>query len=164
MLIIDAVSVRSGSFFGTDDLENRHLALDHFLCDDDLLDLLFRRQEVHRIEKDLFEDHHQTARTDLALVRLVCDRSKGGVCELKTNIVELELSLILPDESVLRFGKDRNKCLFIELVQCSDHRQAADEFRDQAIVDEVLGFKTFESLDVTFLAGLDLSLKTERFV
>ena len=98
-------------FFDTrsDEIEHRSLPLNVFGGNDEVLHFLLARQDVHRFEQDLLEDHHQTASSYLSLMSLRCDRFKGVVCELEVYIVELELALILLQKRVLRFGKDLNK-------------------------------------------------------
>ena len=69
---------------------------------------------VHRFEQDLFEDHHQPAGTDLAFVGLLGDRRESTVGKLEPDIVELELFLVLLDQSVLGFGQYLDECGLVQ--------------------------------------------------
>ena len=74
------------------------------------------------------------------------DRREGVVGEFQADIVELELPLILLDQCVLRLGQDRDQRRLVELVQRADDRQAADEFGDQAVMDQILGLELVDRL------------------
>ena len=68
------------------------------------------------------------------------------VGEDELDAVEGEEALELLDERVARLGQDRDQVVARELVDGRDHRQAADELRDQAVLDEVLGQALLEDL------------------
>ena len=95
---------------------------------------------------------------------LVGDRLESIVGKFQADIVELELFLILLDERVLGLGQDRDQRVLIKLLKRADDRQAADEFGDQAVVDQVLGLEIVDRLVVPLLVGLDVGLETERLV
>src|SRR5436190_3210740 len=114
----------SGCFFdsGFHYFEHGRFSLDHLACNNEVFYLLFRRQDVHRFEKDLFHDHHQAAGSDLSFMGLLSDRTKRVVGEFQPDVVELELTLVLLYERVLRLGQDLYQRGLIEFLQCSDNR------------------------------------------
>src|SRR4029077_8075614 len=85
----------------------------------------------------------KAACTGLALDRLAGDRAKRLVGEGQFDILHLEQALILLHQRVLRIGENIFQRSLVEVFQRRYHRQAADEFRDQAVLQEILG------LDVT---------------
>src|SRR5690606_11784394 len=124
-----------------------------------LLDVRLCRKNIHRIEQDLFQDHHQPAGPDLSLVGFVSDGKKRTVSELNSDAVELEFFLILLDERILRLGKDLDECLSIKLIERTDNRQASDKFRDQAVLDQIDRLEFLDRIDVPLLIALDLGLE-----
>ena len=85
----------------------------------------------------------KSARAGLALDRLAGDRAKRLVGEGQLDVLHLEQPLVLFHQRVLRIGQDLLQRSFVEILQRRDHRQAADEFRDQAVLQQIL------RLDVT---------------
>src|SRR6266852_5634378 len=142
---------RSGAGAGFDgavgtigvDVEWTSGTLDHFARDHDLFDAFQARQIEHGFEQDAFENRTQAARAGLALDRLAGDRAKRLVGEGQLDVLHLEQPLILLHQRVLRIGQNLLERSFVEILQRGDHRQAADELRDQAVLQEILG------LDVT---------------
>jgi hypothetical protein len=94
-------------------------------------------------------------------MRLVGDRLQGSVGELKRDIIKLEFTLVLLDQSIFGLGQYLDQGVCVELRQRADNRQTADEFRDQAIMDEVLGFEFVDRLDMTLLIGFDVGLEPQ---
>ena len=62
-LMLGGGAVDSGQAFTW----NCPAAFDHFTGDDKFLDAFLRRQGVHRVKQQLFENHHQPAGADFAL-------------------------------------------------------------------------------------------------
>ena len=63
---------------------------------------------------------------------------EGVVREDEFDAIHGEVALVLLDERVLRFGEDADERVLIERLQADDHRQAADEFGDEAEFEQVV--------------------------
>src|SRR5216684_1536224 len=125
------------------DIERASRSLHHFARDHDLFDAFQARQIEHGLQQDAFENRAQAARAGLAVDSLAGDRAKGLVGERQLDVLHLEQALILLHQRVLRIGQNLLQRSFVEILQRGDHRQAADELGDQAVLQEILG------LDVT---------------
>src|SRR3954447_8581196 len=113
--------------------------LEHDLFgDDDLRDVLTRRDVVHDREKHLFEDGAQSTRAGAAKDGLVGNSLERVARELELDVVELEQLLVLTDERVLRLGEDPDQRLAVEVVDAGDDRQPPDELGDHAVLQQVL--------------------------
>src|SRR6267142_2633798 len=142
---------RSGAGAGLDgavgtigvDVERASRALDHFARDHDLFDAFQPRQIEHGLEQDAFEDRTQATRAGLALDRPAGDRAKRLVGEGQLDVLHFEQPLILLHQRVLRICQDLLHRGLVQILQRRDHRQAADELRNQAVLQKVL------RLDVT---------------
>ena len=73
-----------------------------------------------------------------AIARLATEFSASSVNESLTPSIS-NRRLILLDQRVLRLGQDLDQRALVEVVQRGDHRQAADELRDQAELQQILG-------------------------
>src|SRR3954469_22000646 len=120
--------------------------LDGLLGHDALLHVAARGKLELPVEQRLLEDRAEAARAGLAGQRLVGDRGQRLVGEHQLDAVELEEALELLDQGVARLGQDRDQVVARELVDHRYHRQAADELRDQPVLDEVLGQDLLEQL------------------
>ena len=108
----------------------------------------------------LLEDRAQAARAGLALQRLAaiaCSASSRNSSSAPSISNSL---LILLDQRVLRLGQDLDQRVLVELIERRDHRQAADQFRDQAELDQIFGLHVVEHVaavrprvDVAHLGG-----------
>ncbi len=58
--------------------------------------------------------------------------------EGQLDVLHLEQPLILLDQRVLRLGQDLHQRVLVEILQRRDDRQTADEFRDQAELQQIL--------------------------
>src|SRR6266550_8360261 len=125
------------------DVERTSGPLDYFARDHDLFDAFQSRQVEHGLEQNAFENGTQAARAGLALDRLAGDRAESFVGEGQLDVLHLEQPLILFHQRILRIGQDLLQRSFVEILQRGDHRQAADELRDQAVLQQIL------RLDVT---------------
>jgi hypothetical protein len=68
----------------------------------------------------------------------------ASVAELELDAFHVEQLAVLLAERVLRLDQDRDQRLFVELVERRHHRQTADELRNQAVLDQVLGLHVVE--------------------
>src|SRR5690606_28821979 len=90
-------------------------------------------------EEDLFEDGAEPPGTGAAEEGVVGHGGKCVVGELKLDVVELEELAVLLDEGVLQLAQDADEGLLVERGHRTDHRQPADELRDQPELEEILG-------------------------
>src|SRR6185369_3002534 len=83
--------------------------------------------------------------------------------EPQLDVLEAHDGLVLTDERVLRLAEDLDQRALVELTEGRHHRQAADELRDQAELDEVLGMHLREQFAgaLVFLRG-DLRAEAHR--
>ena len=80
----------------------------------------------------------QAPRTGLPQDRLICDRLEGVRGELEVDVVELEKPTVLLHEGVARLSQDANESTPIQAAHAGDHRQAAHELGDHAVLQQVL--------------------------
>src|SRR4051812_24697506 len=123
---------------GLGDERGLEALFDRLLGHDALLHVAARGELELHVEERLLDDRPEATRARLALERLVGDRLERLVGEDELDVVELEEAVELLGERVLRLGENRDEVLARELVDHADHRQAPDELRDQAVLDEVL--------------------------
>ncbi len=100
------------------------------------------------------------ARAALADERLASDGLQRTLGELELDAVHLEHLLKLLHQAVLGLGKDVDQRVFGQLVERGDHRQAADELRNQAELQQVFGLYVSEQLAQLELL-LALHVRTE---
>src|SRR4028119_1839795 len=91
----------------------------------------------------------------VALERFAGDGAQRLVGELELDPFELQDRLVLPDQAVLGLVENAHQRLLVELLERRDHGQAADELRDQTVLDQVLGKDLLEEL-VRLLVALAL--------
>src|ERR671916_344801 len=115
----------------------------------------FGAPRVLHVEQDLLDDRAQAARAGLPGERLLGHRDERVVGEDELDPVEAEEALELLDERVAWLGEDRDEVVARELMHGADDGEAADELRNQAVVDEVLGQRLLEQLA---LVAFDLGL------
>src|SRR5215472_5931487 len=130
------------------------LPLDHRLVDDDLGDVPHRGQLVHGVEQHRLENRAQPAGTGLSLHGAMRYRAQRLVAELELSAFHLEQAPVLLGERVLRLGEDRDQRALVELIERRHDRQAADELRDQPVLDEILGLDVVEQV-AAVRAGID---------
>src|SRR5437588_2413543 len=119
---------------------------DHLLVDHHLAHVLQRRQLVHRVEQDLLQDRAQAPRAGLARESALGDRPKGRRAHFELDAFHQEQPLVLLDERVFRLGEDLDQRVLIELLERGEHRQPADEFRDEPVLDEVFGLDVLQQI------------------
>eukprot|EP01022_Parablepharisma_sp_SALTPOND_P014695 TRINITY_DN2018_c0_g1_i2.p1 TRINITY_DN2018_c0_g1~~TRINITY_DN2018_c0_g1_i2.p1 ORF type:complete len:1935 (-),score=514.39 TRINITY_DN2018_c0_g1_i2:42295-48099(-) len=85
----------------------------------------------------MLQDGTQAARTGLARQRLLGDGVHGGRADFQLGAFHLQQLGVLLDQGVLGLDQDLDQGVLIQLVQGGDHRQATDQFRDQAELDQV---------------------------
>src|SRR6187455_2150022 len=85
-------------FFGVADQLGALALDDDVLGDDALFDARQRRDLVHHLEHDLFDDRTQAARARFAAPRLLGDRAQRILGEAELDALELEQALVLLGE------------------------------------------------------------------
>ena len=85
----------------------------------------------------VFHDGAQAARAGLALDRLAGDGAERLFGQREIDRFHLEQPLVLLDQGVLRLDQDVLERGLVEILERGDHRQAADEFRDQAVLEQI---------------------------
>src|SRR5580704_9110038 len=125
----------------------------------------------HQVEHQLFENHAQSASPYLTGHSLPCDRSQSLVVELQPHILKLKQPLVLLDDGILGTGQDFDQREFVKVFQHTHNRQASDEFRDQAKLDQVFRLDFAQQLKVAlarnrhiFLFRLFAAAEAQRFL
>src|SRR6185437_5230223 len=118
------------------DVKRASRTLDNFARDHDLFHSFQAWKIEHGLQQDALEDRAQAPRASLALDRLAGDRAERLIGESQFDILHLEQTLILLDQRILRIGENLFQRSFVEILQRHDHRQSADEFRNQTILQE----------------------------
>src|SRR5215469_2758063 len=119
---------------------------DRLLRDYALRHVAARRQLEHHVEQSRLDDRTQPARTGLALERAVGDLPHRVLGEDELDPVVAEEALVLLHERVLGLLEDLHEILAPQLVHRGHDREPADELRDQAEVEEILGHDVREQL------------------
>src|SRR5262249_19707033 len=146
---------RNGLFLGLHDLAG----------DDALADLLLAGEVVHQVEHQIFDDHPQAACANLARQGRLGDRLERIVGEAQLHVFVLEQLLVLTRDGVPRLRQDLNQGRLVEFVQRANDRQAADELRNQTVLDEILWLEHLERRpDVAVRDGLDVGFEAQRFL
>src|SRR5262245_44055944 len=128
--------------------------------------LLLAGESVHRVEHQLFQDHPQAPRADFALTGLARHRAVSLFGEAQFDAVPLELFLILPGQRVLRLSQNFDHGRFVQFMQSADDGKAADEFRDQAVSDQILGLNLLKQLRIgaRLMHRADVGMKPHAFL
>src|SRR6266498_4384061 len=132
--------------FGARDERRLQVLLDRLLRDHALGDVAARRELEHHVEQCGLDDRAQTARTGLALERLVGDLPERVVRKHELDAVVAEETLVLLHERVLRLHQDLHEVFALQLVHGRDDREPADELRDEPEVQQVFRHHFCEQL------------------
>src|SRR6185503_8529652 len=90
------------------------------------------------------------------------DSFERVISEAELHVLVLEQLLVLTRDRVARLRQDLDERRLVQLVERSDDWQAADEFGNEAVLDQVLGFDLLERrADLAFGDGLDLGFEAE---
>ncbi len=95
----------------------------------------------------------QAAGAGLALDALLGDRNECIVGEAQFHLLHLEQLLVLLEQRVLRLLQDLDQRLDVEVFQRRDHRQTADEFGDQAELEQIFRLGLTQIFAVRFSSG-----------
>src|SRR6266403_1015879 len=136
---------------------------DHLLVDHHLAHVVQRRQLVHRVEQDLLQDRAQAPRAGLARESALGDRPQGRRAYFQLDAFHQEQPLVLLDERVFRLGEDLDQRVLVELLERGEHRQPADELRDEPVLDEVFRLDVLQQVvgRLGVLRALDLGAEAD---
>ena len=99
----------------------------------------------------------------LRSIALRGDRLQRVVRDGQLHVLHLEQALVLLDERVLRLGQDLNERAFVEIFERGDHRQTADEFGDEAELQQILRLDVAQDFAGAPLVGSgDLGREADR--
>ena len=96
------------------------------------------RQIVHDVQHDFFDDRAQAARPGVFLHRPTRNGPQRLVGEVELAVLHAEQALILPHQSVLRFGQHADHAVFIQRRQGTRDRQPANQFGNQPVLQNVV--------------------------
>src|SRR6266545_1712071 len=100
--------------------------------------------------------------TSYMMSSIACDAHQRTLGELQLHPIHLEELLELLDQAVLRFGQDIDERFLVQLVECGEDRQPADELRDEAELEEVFRLHELEQLaELEFFLRLDVGAEPE---
>src|SRR3546814_6864911 len=108
---------------------------DLILVDHNFIDAVERRQVEHGVEQYAFQYRTKPARAGLALDRAARDRRKRILGKAQLHALHVEQLLILIDQRVLRPGEELDDRRLVQVFQGRDHRQTANELRNEATLD-----------------------------
>lgn len=91
---------------------------------------------VHNLLHDFFNDGTKSPGTGIPFDSLFGDGMDGLLIKFQVHMVHGQQFLVLLDQCILWFRQDFDQCIFIEWMKGNDNRQAADEFRNQAVFQE----------------------------
>src|SRR3984957_15714919 len=130
-------------------------ALDDLLRDHDLLDALEAWQVEHGVKEYGLHDGAQPARPGLAVNRLPGDGAECFPRHSEMDTLHLKQPLILLYQRVLGLGQNELERGLVEILQRRYDRKPADEFRDQAVFEQVLRLDLAEDLALLSILGRD---------
>ena len=83
--------------------------------------------------------------------------------KVRCRVFHLEQALVLLGQGVLRLGQDLHQGLLVEVLEGGDDRQTADEFWDQAVLQQILGLDLGQQLAGRLVLGrADVGAEADR--
>src|SRR5262249_21491188 len=147
-----------------DDSDRFLLRLYHLARDHALPNLLLTGQRVHQVEHDVLDDHPQTARANLPAQRRLGNRFERVFREPQLDVLVLEQALVLPRDRVSGLSEDLDERGLVKLVQRADDRQAPDELRDEAVLDQVFRLELLDERRRVLARRLHVGLEAHRLL
>src|SRR5215469_7802555 len=123
----------------------------HIRGDHEIAHALLHRQVVHQFQHEVFEDHTQAARADLALKSQLRDCFQSVIGETEADVFEFEQALVLLEERVFRLGQNLYQGALVEVAHDAGDGKAADKLGNQAVTDQIAGLHLFEQFRVAAL-------------
>src|SRR5579864_4533441 len=100
----------------------------HIRGDHEVAHFALHGEVVHEFQHEVFENHTQAARADLALKSQLRDGLEGVVGEAQADVFKFKEALILLEERVLGFGENAHQSALVEIVHDAGDGKAADKF------------------------------------
>ena len=123
---------------------------------------LLRRWLMRRRSSLEMARQAQPARPGLAVDRPLGDGAECFLRHSEINPLHLEQPLILLHQRVLGLGQDELERGLVEILKRRYDRKAADEFRDQAVFEQVFRLDVAEDLALlSILGGDDLGAEAD---
>jgi hypothetical protein len=120
-------------------------------------------QVEHRVKEYGLHDGAQPARAGLASDRLPGDGAECFPRHSEIDPLHLEQPLILLHQRVLGLGQNELERGLVEILKRRNDWKAADEFRDQAVFEQVLRLDLPKYLALLSILGRDdLGAETDR--
>src|SRR3984893_542132 len=133
--------------------------LDHLAGHFKFLNFLLAGQTIHQFQHEFFQNHAQAPSADFARHRLARDRTVGVVAEFQADVFKLEQALVMIHDRVLRARQNFHQRVFVQLLEHSHHRQAADKLGDEAKLDQILGLRFRDEFKVSQRGDARLGLR-----
>src|SRR5206468_8442684 len=115
---------------------------------------------IHQIEHELFKNDAKSAGADVAFDGIQGDPFERVIRKLQLHILVFEQALVLLDERVLRTSENVDQRFLVQVVQSGHNRNAADELRNHAELDQVFGFELLQQSRAGIL-GFDFDIAVE---
>src|SRR5215471_338566 len=139
------------------DVERPRGTLDDLFRDHDLLDAFEARQVEHGVEQDTFHNRAQAACAGPAVDGLAGNGAQRLLRQREIDRLHLEQRLVLFHQRILGLGENELERGFVEVLERGHDGQSADEFRDQAVFQQVLRLDLTEDF-----AGLAVLRRQDR--
>src|SRR5439155_1942174 len=124
-----------------------------------------RRDLVHYVQHHFFENRAQAARTGLLFVGPARHRYDGIVGEPQLHLVESQQLLVLFEQRVPGFREDPDKRLLVQFVEGRQHWKAADEFRNETVLEKIFRLHLRQKIaHAPVASAFDLGAETDRFL
>ena len=118
---------------------------------------------VHNRDQDIFHHAAQAAGAAFALDGFAGNGAQGTFGEVQLHIVHFQQCFVLLDDAVFGLFHHTDQCILVQRIQHGDHRDAADQFRNQAKLYQIVRLYLTQQLLAGFLVGLlQLAAKAQR--
>ena len=139
-----------------------YAALHDWPRDQHPIDTIEACQVEHSVKEYSLHNGAQPARARLAVDRLPGNDAECFLRHSEIDPVHLEQPLILLHQRVLGLGQDELERGLVEILKRRYDRKAADEFRDQAVFEQVFRLDVAEDLALlSILGGDDLGAEAD---
>src|SRR6266700_2850132 len=111
-------------------------------------------QIIFVVAEQLLKHREQSTRTGLFLCGGLGQQSQRFVLETDLDPISAKRSLVLPEQTALGILHDVEKIVCVEVLTNHSHRQPADEFRLEPVLNKILSGYVLEELIVHHLNRL----------